>query len=91
MQDSAPGIAVATSIPPSILRKNGGEVIEDAYQSLCIQSWIDNGFRVLSVNDGAEIADLAARYPQVEFVATDRNAGAWTGRKTPTLRTCYRP
>jgi tetratricopeptide (TPR) repeat protein len=76
-------IAVATSIPPRLLRQDAGRSIDDGYQQLCIRSWIDSGFRILSVNDRDEIPDLAGRYPEVEFVATDRNASAWSGRKNP--------
>jgi len=76
-------IAVATSIPPELARQDAGHSLDDEYQRLCIQSWIDCGFRVLSVNDRDEIPDVAARYPAVNFVAADRNASAWSGRKTP--------
>ena len=75
-------IAVATSIPPSLTRRDNGEVLPD-YQDLCVQSWIGNGFRVLSINDPDEIPALARRYPDVTFVATTRNASEWTGRKNP--------
>ncbi len=77
------GIVIVTSIPPAISRRDNGRPVGEAYQRRCIQSWAENGFRILSVNDKSEIADLAARYPQVEFVTTDRNAGALSGRKNP--------
>jgi tetratricopeptide (TPR) repeat protein len=76
-------IAVATSIPPRLVRQNAGRSIGDEYQELCIRSWIESGFRILSVNDQEEISNLAARYPDVDFVATDRNASTWSGRKNP--------
>jgi tetratricopeptide (TPR) repeat protein len=76
-------IAVATSIPPRLVRRDAGRSIGEEYQKLCIRSWMDSGFRILSVNDREEIPDLAARYPEVDFVATDRNASAWSGRKNP--------
>lgn len=44
---------------------------------------MDAGFRILSVNDREEITALSSRYPEVLFVATDRNASAWSGRKNP--------
>src|SRR5438045_8274254 len=75
-------IAVATSIPPVLTRQDAGSDIPE-YQKCCIQSWIGNGFRVLSVNHPDEIPALAALYPDVEFVATHRNASEWTGRKNP--------
>jgi TolA-binding protein len=76
-------IAVATSIPPILARQDMGQSIDDDYQRLCIRSWIDAGFRILSINDRQEIAALASRYPEINFVSTDRNASAWTGRKNP--------
>jgi hypothetical protein len=76
-------IAVATSIPPKLARRNAGRAIGDDYQKLCVRSWIDNGFRVLSVNDPEEIPDLSSRFPAVDFIPAGRNASAWTGRKNP--------
>jgi hypothetical protein len=81
--DEALMIAVATSIPPKIARKEFGVPINYDYQRLCIQSWIDCGFRVLSVNHPEEIPNLAAKYPGVTFIPTTRTASAWTGRKNP--------
>lgn len=77
------GIVLATSIPPSLSRRDGGEDVGAAYQRLCVRSWCDCGFRILSVNDESEIAELSARHPDVEFVPTARNASAITGRKNP--------
>ena len=73
-------IAVATSLPPKMPR-DGCEAGD--YQALCIQSWIDNGFHVLSVNHPDEIASLAARYPAVTFIPAARSASQWTGRNNP--------
>jgi Flp pilus assembly protein TadD len=78
-----PAIAVATSIPPRLTRYDEGKRVDEDYQRLCISSWIAAGFRVLSINDRDEIAALSSRYPGVEFVVTERNASAWTGRKNP--------
>lgn len=75
-------IAVATSIPPALMRQDDGRATPD-YQALCIRSWIANGFRVISVNHNDEIPALAQRYPEVTFVPTARDARAWTGRKNP--------
>jgi len=75
-------IAVATSIAPSLTRKDGDHPLPE-YQALCVQSWIANGFRVISINDPEEIPALAQCHPEVTFVPTSRNAGQWTGRKNP--------
>jgi tetratricopeptide (TPR) repeat protein len=80
---SAGQIAVATSIPPTLSRRNGGVALDRAYQELCIRSWLDCGFRVLSVNHREEIPALAAAHPEVAFIPTDRDASAVSGRRTP--------
>jgi hypothetical protein len=80
---SAGGIAVATSIPPVLSRRNAGRPIDADYQKLCIRSWIECGFRVLSVNHADEIPALAASYPDVSFIAAVRDASAISGRRTP--------
>ena len=76
-------IVVATSIPPVLSRRNAGRAIDSEYQKLCLRSWLDCGFRVVSVNHLDEIAGLAAIYPEVSFVATNRDASAVSGRRTP--------
>src|SRR5688572_3989433 len=76
-------IAVATSIPPRLSRRDAGRTIDGAYQTLCIRSWLACGFRVISVNHPDEIPALAAAYPEVSFTATERNASAVSGRRTP--------
>ncbi len=74
---------MATSIPPKLARQDAGRPVDSVYQRLCACSWIDAGFRVVSINDRDEIAALAPLYRDIEFVPTDRNASAWTGRKNP--------
>jgi tetratricopeptide (TPR) repeat protein len=76
-------VVVATSIPPKLARWNAGVAIGEEYQRLCIRSWFECGFRVISVNESDEIDELKPRYPEVDFVATHRNASTWTGRKNP--------
>ena len=80
---SADSIAVATSIPPVLSRRNAGRAIDAEYQALCIRSWRECGFRVVSVNHVDEIPALAAAYSEVSFVATERDASAVSGRRTP--------
>jgi tetratricopeptide (TPR) repeat protein len=80
---SAGGIAVVTSIPPVLSRRNAGRAIDAEYQRLCISSWLACDFRVLSVNHASEIPALTALYPEVTFTATERDASAISGRRTP--------
>lgn len=80
---SADSIVVATSIPPALSRKNAGQQIDAEYQRLCIASWRECGMRIVSVNDPGEIPALASRYPEVTFVAAQRNAEVISGPMTP--------
>src|SRR5262245_29506916 len=84
-------IAVATSIPPILSRRNAGRAIDSDYQRLCIRSWRDCGFRIVSVNDAEEIPALAGAYPEISFIAADRNASAISGRKTPYIADLLSP
>ncbi len=64
---------------------SGGVRSDRRTKDIASNSWIDAGFRVLSANFPQEIPELAARYPQVHFVAVNRDASAILGRKTPLL------
>ena len=76
-------IVVATSIPPVLSRRNAGHAIDADYQRLCIRSWLDCGFRVLSINHPDEIPGLATSHPDISFLPTERDASAVSGRRTP--------
>jgi hypothetical protein len=82
---TAPEVAIATSIPPTTKRLQNHEDIGERYQADCVASWLDAGFKVYSVNAPDEIPRLAARFPQVAFVPTDRDARVMLGRKTPMI------
>ena len=71
-------IVLATSIPPALSRRDGGREIGAEYQRLCMRSWRDCGFRILSINDESEIPELSARHPGIVFVPAARNASAIT-------------
>lgn len=80
-----PEIAIVTSIPPRVNREQDGRNIGMQYQSDCVASWVAAGFKILSVNLPAEIEVLAQRYPEIEFVPVERDAGAIAGRPTPLI------
>jgi hypothetical protein len=80
-----PGIVVATSIPPNVVRYQNGYDVGQKYQRDCIQSWIRAGFRVLSLNFPDEIPRLASQHPEIEFTEIDRDNAAILGRRTPLL------
>jgi hypothetical protein len=79
------GCVLATSIPPNIERFDRDREVGRDYQRLCIQSWIQAGFRIVSLNSPDEVPGLAARHPEVQFVAVERDASVRWGRKTPLL------
>jgi tetratricopeptide (TPR) repeat protein len=80
---SADAITVATSIPPALSRRNAGQAIDAGYQQLCIRSWRECGFNVVSVNHPSEIPALARSYPDVTFIPAEQDARAISGRPTP--------
>jgi hypothetical protein len=55
------------------------------HQRLCLESWLDAGFEVVSLNVPGEIPALAPRFPGVRFVATSRDGSSVTGRPVPLL------
>jgi tetratricopeptide (TPR) repeat protein len=75
-------IVVATSFPPKLVRANGGRRMED-YDRLCVQSWIARGFKIISLNAPDEIAALALRHPEIDFIPTKRNASSVFGPRVP--------
>lgn len=62
--------AVATSFPPK-----GVEMSRQA-----VQSWLDRGFQVLSVNTAQEAELLQPSFPEVEFVINEDTARQETGK-----------
>jgi tetratricopeptide (TPR) repeat protein/glycosyltransferase involved in cell wall biosynthesis len=64
------GILVATSIAPH-------DVVN---QKQAIQSWIDLGFEVVSLNSPEEIAILRERFHEVKFHAVERNSEKLFGK-----------
>jgi len=69
-QCGSAGFYLATSIAPK-------EVLK---QQAAIATWIDLGFRVLSVNNPGEIEILRPHFPQVQFAAATRNAQNHVGK-----------
>lgn len=63
-------IVIATSIAP--------RDIDD--QSQAISTWLDMGFRVVSMNSPAETDLLQPYFPKVEFAVARRNAGSIYGK-----------
>src|SRR5262249_14254795 len=77
------GIAVATSIPPTLARKDAGRDADREYQRLCLSSWLECGFRVMSINAADEVAALAGRYPEITFIESMKAVHPGSGGKTP--------
>jgi len=49
-------------------------------QQRALKTWVDAGFQPVSLNSPAEIEQLATPFPKVEFIETDRDATAITGK-----------
>lgn len=80
-------IALATSIPPRLVRNVDGREVGQEYQDRCVKSWIRAVFRILSANFADEIPILAERYPQVHFLPIERPESGW---KAPSIRDLLR-
>lgn len=82
---------IITSLPPSLRRldRNGGD-IGAAYQRLCVQSWREAGFHVLSLNAPDEIELLRASFPDVEFVPVTKDGRAAYGKPYVYLHDAFR-
>lgn len=63
-------VVVATSIAPGNTER----------QQKAIQSWLDNGFKVISVNIPGEIELLKGSFPDVTFVKAERDGREQYGR-----------
>lgn len=63
-------ITIATSIAPFDLE----------IQHLAVSSWIDLGFKVVSVNSPEEATALRARFHQVDFQVASRDASHFAGK-----------
>ncbi|HEX42765.1 MAG TPA: glycosyltransferase [Phycisphaerales bacterium] len=59
-----PAVTIVTSIAPSRI----------GAQENAVRSWLDLGFRVISVNCREEVDRLAPAFPRVEFMAAPRDA-----------------
>jgi hypothetical protein len=74
-------LALATSVPPAMRRPGpGGEDAGPAWRSACAASWPAPGWRVLTVNPEAEIADLAGLPSGIEAVAARPGVAEAFGR-----------
>ena len=63
-----PECTLFTSIPPRLTRLVQGRDFGLAWQTACIKSWRDSGFRIVSLNTPKEIEALRSLEPEVEFV-----------------------
>lgn len=52
---SASHPVLLTSVPPATHRTRGGQQVGERYQRDCIESWVESGFRVISVNPMCEV------------------------------------
>jgi len=68
--DTGRRVTIATSIAPKELAK----------QKRAIQSWLDLGFDVLSLNVDRELKQLQAEFPGVQFVCARRNGRKLAGK-----------
>ncbi|MPL68048.1 hypothetical protein SDC9_13761 [bioreactor metagenome] len=63
-------ITIATSLRPS----------SDDIQKIAMQTWLDAGFHVVSLNALDTIAQLKPKFPDIEFIATTRDGREQHGK-----------
>jgi hypothetical protein len=74
-------LTLFTSIPAKIARfDRANRDIGAAYLRRCVNSWVEAGHRVVSVNGEDEATQVAAQHPSVEVRPIERTALAETGR-----------
>lgn len=73
----------SSSIVPPCLATSLAPVDDRAVQPRAVQSWLDAGFCVVSVNTPEEIATLSGSYPGVRFVPATQTGEAIAGRPVP--------
>jgi hypothetical protein len=74
--------AIFTSIPPRLVRPQQGEDVGEAYQGMCVNSWLRAGLPVYSINTREEIAALRDRFPTVNLVEVPRALSSLRGAPT---------
>jgi hypothetical protein len=69
-----------TSIPPKVIRFVDGEDVGQAWTQMCVNSWREAGYNIYSVNSAKESTSVAALYPSVNIIETDRDGTEKVGR-----------
>jgi hypothetical protein len=71
-----------TSVPPRLIRQSQGEDYGDSYQTECINSWRQTGFKIVSLNSDCEIEALLKKGYSIEFMS---NGSSHSRTKMKTL------
>jgi hypothetical protein len=73
-------IPLYTSMPPSLHRPDAtGKDLGEAYQQICIESWVASGLTPISVNSRSEKTRLK-KHKNVKYLYLDRDAAETSGK-----------
>lgn len=74
-------IPLITSIPPAMSRRDrNGDEIGEEYSRRCIESWIESGFRPVSVNSRREMDNQIRRENGICYEIVDQDASPVVGK-----------
>jgi hypothetical protein len=69
-----------TSIPPKVSRLVNGQDVGQAWTQMCLDSWLQAGYKIYSVNSDKESSAVAALYPDINIIETSRDGSVKVGR-----------
>jgi hypothetical protein len=69
-----------TSIPPKVIRFVEGEDVGQAWTQMCVNSWRETGYNIYSINSAKESTTVAALYPGINIIETERDGSDKVGR-----------
>lgn len=71
---------IYTSIPLKVTRMVNGQDVGQAWTQMCVNSWLEAGYKIYSVNSEKEATAVATLYPDIKIIKTSRDGSVKVGR-----------
>lgn len=71
---------IYTSIPPKVTRIVNGQDVGQVWTQMCVNSWLEAGYTIFSVNSDKESTAVASLYPGINIIKTSRDGSDKVGR-----------
>jgi hypothetical protein len=71
---------IYTSIPPKVSRFVDGQDVGNLWTRMCVNSWLEAGYTIYSVNSEKESSSIASLYPDVNIIEVNRDGSHIVGR-----------